>query len=45
MQQDLLHRYLFDNLDVRGELVQIENAYNEMIANHNYPDAVKRPVY
>ncbi|WP_193051141.1 Hsp33 family molecular chaperone HslO [Pseudoalteromonas undina] len=41
MQQDLLHRYLFDNLDVRGELVQIENAYNEMIANHNYPDAVK----
>lgn len=41
MQQDLLHRYLFDNLDVRGELVQIENAYNEMIANHNYPQPVK----
>ena len=41
MQQDLLHRYLFDNLDVRGELVQIESAYNEMIANHNYPAPVK----
>ncbi|MBQ4859946.1 Hsp33 family molecular chaperone HslO [Pseudoalteromonas sp. MMG007] len=41
MQQDLLHRYLFDDLDVRGELVQIENAYNEMIANHNYPQPVK----
>ncbi|GAB0112310.1 Hsp33 family molecular chaperone HslO [Pseudoalteromonas distincta] len=41
MQQDLLHRYLFENLDVRGELVQIENAYNEMIANHNYPAPVK----
>jgi molecular chaperone Hsp33 len=41
MQQDLLHRYLFDNLDVRGELVQIDHAYNEMIANHNYPAPVK----
>ncbi|MEN8637980.1 Hsp33 family molecular chaperone HslO [Pseudoalteromonas distincta] len=41
MQQDLLHRYLFNELDVRGELVQIENAYNEMIADHNYPDPVK----
>lgn len=41
MQQDLLHRYLFSELDVRGELVQIESAYNEMIANHNYPEPVK----
>ena len=41
MQQDLLHRYLFNELDVRGELVQIEHAYNEMIANHNYPEPVK----
>ena len=41
MQQDLLHRYLFNELDVRGELVQIEDAYNEMIADHNYPDPVK----
>ncbi|MBB1453228.1 Hsp33 family molecular chaperone HslO [Pseudoalteromonas sp. SG43-1] len=41
MQQDLLHRYLFNELDVRGELVQIENAYNEMIADHNYPAPVK----
>ncbi|BDF95930.1 MULTISPECIES: Hsp33 family molecular chaperone HslO [Pseudoalteromonas] len=41
MQQDLLHRYTFDQLDVRGELVQIEQAYNEMIANHNYPAPVQ----
>ena len=41
MQQDLLHRYLFNKLDVRGELVQIESAYNEMIADHNYPAPVK----
>ncbi|MBB1295416.1 Hsp33 family molecular chaperone HslO [Pseudoalteromonas sp. SR41-4] len=41
MQQDLLHRYTFDQLDVRGELVQIEQAYNEMIADHNYPVQVQ----
>ena len=41
MQQDLLHRYTFDQLDVRGELVQIEQAYNEMIADHNYPAPVQ----
>ncbi len=41
MQQDLLHRYIFDQLDVRGELVQIENTYQEMIANHNYPAPVQ----
>ncbi len=42
MQQDLLHRYTFDQLDVRGELVQIEHAYQEMIAGHDYPVAVKQ---
>lgn len=41
MQKDLLHRYTFDQLDVRGELVQIEQAYNEMIADHNYPAQVQ----
>lgn len=41
MQQDLLHRYIFDNLDVRGELVQLEQTYSDIIANHNYPAPVK----
>lgn len=41
MQQDLLHRYLFEQLDVRGELVQINQTFNEMIANHNYPEPVQ----
>ncbi|NMM42587.1 Hsp33 family molecular chaperone HslO [Pseudoalteromonas arctica] len=41
MQQDLLHRYTFDQLDARGELVQIEQAYNEMITDHNYPAQVQ----
>jgi molecular chaperone Hsp33 len=42
MQQDLLHRYTFDQLDVRGELVQIEQAYQEMVAGHDYPEAVQK---
>ena len=29
MNQDTLHRYLFDNADVRGELVQLQTAINK----------------
>lgn len=39
---DLLHRYLFEQYHVRGELVQVNESYNAMLANHNYPDVVKR---
>ncbi|CCQ12750.1 33 kDa chaperonin (Heat shock protein 33) (HSP33) [Pseudoalteromonas luteoviolacea B = ATCC 29581] len=41
MQKDLLHRYIFDNLDVRGELVQLQQTFQEIIGNHDYPDAVQ----
>lgn len=40
--KDLLHRYLFEDHHVRGELVQITDAYTEMLKNHNYPSVVKR---
>ena len=39
---DVLHRYLFDNMHARGELVQLEKTYQDIIANHNYPDGVKQ---
>lgn len=39
--QDVLHRYLFDNMHARGELVQLEKTYQDIIANHNYPEGVK----
>jgi len=42
MNQDLLHRYLFEQHHVRGELVQVNESFNAMLANHNYPDVVKR---
>ncbi len=41
MQQDLLHRYIFENLDVRGELVQINQTFHDMVVEHNYPEPVK----
>lgn len=40
--QDLLHRYIFENHDVRGELVQLDKTYSEIIENHNYPTEVKQ---
>lgn len=35
--QDQLHRYLFENYAVRGELVTVSNTWQQMLENHNYP--------
>jgi molecular chaperone Hsp33 len=40
-QTDILHRYLFDNLHARGELVNLTKTYQEIIATHNYPQGVQ----
>ena len=37
---DVLNRYLFDNTHARGELVQLDNSFKEIITNHDYPAAV-----
>lgn len=37
---DQLNRYLFDNHAVRGELVQLQQSYREMIKNHQYPQVI-----
>ncbi|WP_413473286.1 Hsp33 family molecular chaperone HslO [Shewanella baltica] len=37
MNQDTLHRYLFDNADVRGELVQLQDSYQQVISAQEYP--------
>ncbi|WP_286235859.1 Hsp33 family molecular chaperone HslO [Thalassotalea sediminis] len=42
MPTDELNRYLFDDLHVRGELVQISTTYQNIIKGHNYPDGVKK---
>jgi len=41
-QPDLLHRYIFEQRHVRGELVQLSDSFNAMLENHNYPDVVKQ---
>lgn len=40
-QFDELNRYLFDDLHVRGELVQLDKSYQGIIENHNYAQGVQ----
>ncbi|QIR13153.1 Hsp33 family molecular chaperone HslO [Shewanella aestuarii] len=42
MTNDMLHRYLFDDADVRGEIVQLTQSYQQVLSAHAYPSAVKR---
>lgn len=39
--QDQLHRYLFEDYAVRGELVSLQETYRQVLDQHNYPPAVK----
>jgi len=38
--KDQLNRYIFDEAHVRGELVQANKTYQEIVTNHNYPAAI-----
>ena len=40
-QQDQLHRYLFENFSVRGELVTVSDTWQHIMENHDYPAPVK----
>ncbi|WP_372872579.1 Hsp33 family molecular chaperone HslO [Shewanella sp.] len=42
MNKDTLYRYLFDNADVRGELVQLADAYQSVVNAHEYPAVLRR---
>lgn len=37
MANNVLNRYLFEDLSVRGELVQLSDAYQHMLTNKDYP--------
>ena len=37
---DQIQRFLFDQTNVRGEIVTLEQAYQEVLDRHAYPDAV-----
>ena len=38
---DQLLRFVFDGTDVRGEWVQLERSYQDVLVNHHYPPAVR----
>ncbi|MBT0727330.1 Hsp33 family molecular chaperone HslO [Rosenbergiella australiborealis] len=40
--QDYLHRYLFADVAVRGELVNVSHTLKAIIEGHEYPSAVKK---
>ncbi|MGE9552467.1 Hsp33 family molecular chaperone HslO [Erwinia amylovora] len=40
--QDQMHRYLFENYAVRGELVTVSDTWQEIINGHDYPQPVQQ---
>ncbi|EQA4282583.1 Hsp33 family molecular chaperone HslO [Cronobacter dublinensis] len=40
-QHDQLHRYLFENYAVRGELVTVSETWKQILENHDYPLPIK----
>lgn len=41
-QYDLLHRFLFDDVSVRGELVRLQQSFKDILAGHDYPMPIQR---
>lgn len=39
---DHIQRFLFDDTNVRGEIVQLERAYAEVLERHDYPEPIRR---
>lgn len=39
---DLLHRFLFDDCDIRGELVTLSESYREVLSHNPHPPAIRR---
>ncbi|NVC64680.1 Hsp33 family molecular chaperone HslO [Vibrio sp. 05-20-BW147] len=42
MASNILNRYLFEDLSVRGELVQLDEAYQRIISSKEYPAALQK---
>ncbi|EPN8462705.1 molecular chaperone Hsp33 [Vibrio cidicii] len=42
MASNVLNRYLFEDLSVRGELVQLDEAYQRIISSKEYPAALQK---
>ena len=42
VSDDLLHRFIFDNTDIRGEIVTLHSSLNGLFAQQHYPLTVKK---
>lgn len=42
MTKDLLQRFIFENEPVRGEYVKLENSFQAVLSQHDYPPAVRQ---
>ena len=40
--EDLLHRFIFDDCDIRGEIVTLGDSYREVLSHNDYSPAVQR---
>jgi molecular chaperone Hsp33 len=41
-QKDFIQRFLIENANVRGELIQLTHSYQEITTQHNYPPTIKK---
>lgn len=41
-EHDFLHRFLFEQLAVRGEIVQLDTTWQTVLARRAYPPAIRR---
>jgi len=39
--QNQLQRFIFDEADIRGQLIQLDSSYQEALESHNYPPALQ----
>ncbi len=39
---DVLNRFIFDDCDIRGELVTLGESYREILSHNDYPPAIKK---
>jgi molecular chaperone Hsp33 len=42
MSNNILNRYLFEDLSVRGELVQLDETYQQIISSNDYPAPIQK---
>ena len=42
MSKDLLQRFIFEDEPIRGEFVSLEHSLQDVLEQHDYPDAIKK---